>query len=219
MAKKVIRIGVISDTHQHRLEGLPPALREMLGRVDLVLHMGDFVCMDLVDTLRTLNNFRGIAGNHDPHSIKDLFPRTDLIEVNGKRLGLLHGYWFPFFCEHRSLARFKKEKVDAIIYGHTHVIRNEISHNILFFNPGTASAMWPAPWKTYGIVNVGEDVSGEIIEVGKKEKGKLEKVADRFITRDRVLELACGGVRQPDHAEVGLAEARLPESAGSGGGR
>jgi putative phosphoesterase len=197
---KVTRIGVISDTHHHHLEELPPALKEMLASVDLILHMGDFVCMELLEELRRKNNFHGIAGNHDPHSIKAILPRTDLIEVNGKRLGLLHGYWFPFFCEHRSLARFAREKVDAIIYGHTHVIRNEVSHNILFFNPGTASAMWPAPWKTFGILTVGDKIKGEIVELARKQKGSLEKVFDRFITRDKIVELSCGSMRNPDYA-------------------
>jgi uncharacterized protein len=171
----------------------------MMEQVDLILHMGDFVCMDLVDVLKSKNNFHGIAGNHDPHSIKALFPRHDLIEVNGKRLGLLHGYWFPLFCEHRSLARFEKEKVDAIIYGHTHVIRNQMSHNILFFNPGSASAMWPSPWKTYGVLNVGEDIRGEIVSTGDKEKSSLEQRLDKFVTRDKIMQWVCGTPRQPDY--------------------
>jgi uncharacterized protein len=172
----------------------------MINQVDLILHMGDFVCMDLVDILKSKNNFHGIAGNHDPHSIKAIFPRHDLIEVNGKRLGLLHGYWFPLFCEHRSLARFEKEKVDAIIYGHTHVIRNEMSHNILFFNPGSATSMWPSPWKTYGILNVGAEIRGEIVSTGNKEKSGLERRLDKFVTRDKIMKWACGTPRQPDYA-------------------
>jgi uncharacterized protein len=202
---------VISDTHQHRLEDLPAALNEMMGQVDLILHMGDFVCMDLVDMLKKMNNFHGIAGNHDPHSIKAIFPKDDLIEVNGKRLGLLHGYWFPFFCDDRSRARFRGENVDAIIYGHTHVIRNEITNGTLFFNPGTASAMWPAPWKTYGILNVGEEVKGEIVEVGKKEKGKFEKMFDKAVTRETILKLTCG-TRYPDHSASSSGGQRREDS-------
>jgi putative phosphoesterase len=204
---------VISDTHMHRLEDFSSALKEMLNQVDLILHMGDFVCMDLVDSLRKMNNFHGIAGNHDPHSIKALFPKTDLIEVNGKRLGLLHGYWFPFFCQDRSLARFRKEKVDAIIYGHTHVIRNEVAHDILFFNPGTASAMWPAPWKTFGILNVGENIEGEIVAVQNKEKGKLEQIIDKVVTRDTIMKLACGP-RRPDYSASSAIDGQTTQISG-----
>jgi putative phosphoesterase len=198
LAQKVTRIGVISDTHQRQLEDFPPALKAMMKQVDLILHLGDFVCMDVVDFLKRMNNFHGIAGNHDPHSIKALLPKNDLIEVNGKRLGLFHGYWFPFFFQQSSLARLKKEKVDAIVYGHTHVIRNEVAHDILFFNPGTASARWPAPWKTYGILNVGDTVKGEIVRVENKKKGRLEKIIDTVVTRDTILKLACGAPRYPD---------------------
>ena len=126
---KVIRIGVLADTHVHDLKEISPTLLDNLKTMDLVIHLGDFVSMDLVDYFKSFNNFYGVAGNHDPHTIKAILRRSDVIEVNGKRLGLLHGYWFPFFCDHRSRARFKKEHVDAILYGHTHVIRNEVEDN------------------------------------------------------------------------------------------
>jgi putative phosphoesterase len=198
LTKKATRIAVLSDTHFHHFNEVPSSLLESLKTFDMVIHLGDFVNKDLVEYFRSFNNFYGIAGNHDPQSVKKILPKTDVIQVNGKRLGLLHGYWFPLFCQDRSLARFKNDKVDAILYGHTHIIRNEIAKNILFFNPGSASALWPAPWKTYGVLNVGETVTGEIITIPGEGMRGFSKYTDAIINRNQVLRCICGKERNPD---------------------
>jgi uncharacterized protein len=204
LSGKVVKIGVLSDTHIHTLKEIPPAFLESLRGFDIIIHLGDFVCMELVEYLKSFNNFYGIAGNHDPHSIKSILPSQDVVEVNGKRLGLIHGYWFPLFCQHRSLARFKRDKVDAILYGHTHVIRNEMVNNILFFNPGSALALWPAPWKTLGILSVGDTVTGEIVSVSGKGKAGFAKITDSMIDRNTVIKYVCGSSRVPDYHLHGL---------------
>jgi putative phosphoesterase len=198
LSTKVTRIAVLSDTHFNHFSEVPASLLESLKTFDLVIHLGDFVNKDLVEYFRSYNNFYGIAGNHDPQSVKKILPKTDVILVNGKRLGLLHGYRFPFFYQPRSLARFKKDNVDAILYGHTHVIRNEIANNILFFNPGSASALWPAPWKTYGVLNVGETVSGEIIAMPGEGMRGFSRLTDAVIKRNRLLKWICGLDRNRD---------------------
>ncbi len=199
MGKTTVRIGVLSDTHIHHMDDFPPSLMDTLKRFDMVIHLGDFVCPELVEYFRSLNNFYGIAGNHDPRCVKAILPRADVIEVNGKRLGLLHGYWFPLFTQHRSIARFRKEKVDAILYGHTHVIRNEIAQNIRFFNPGSAFALWPAPWKTYGILSVGETIKGEIVSIAGKGPVGFARLTDAIVDRNTVLKWVCGTPRAPDY--------------------
>ncbi len=201
MSKKVTRIGVLSDTHYHKFDEVPSSLLESFKVFDLIIHLGDFVNKDLVEYYRSFNNFYGIAGNHDPQSVKKMLPKTDVIEVNGKRLGLMHGYWFPFFCQDRSLARFRKDKVDAILYGHTHIIRNETAKDILFFNPGSASALWPAPWRTYGVLNVGESLKGEIISIPGESTRSFSKFTDAFVKRNQVLRWVCGAERNPDSSE------------------
>lgn len=195
----MVKIGVLSDTHIRSLQEVPLSFLESLKAFDLVVHLGDFISPELVDYLKSLNNFFGIAGNHDPQPIKAILPGQDIIEVNGKRLGLMHGYWFPFFCQHRSLARFKKDKVDAILYGHTHVIRNERVNNILFFNPGSASGLWPAPWKTFGVLSVGKTIRGEIVSVTGKGKAGFARLTDAVIDRNTVIRWVCGGQRIPDY--------------------
>jgi putative phosphoesterase len=197
---KVTRIGVISDTHLHHLKDVPASLLNIASQYDLIIHLGDFVCMEMVEHFRSFNNFYGIAGNHDPHNIKAILPKSDVIEINGKRLGLLHGYWFPWFCGHRSLGRFKNERVDAILYGHTHVIRNQVKDNILWFNPGSASALWPAPWITYGILSVGDSITGEIVSIPGTSRRGFSKLTDLVVSRNTIIKWVCGSPRLPDYS-------------------
>jgi len=54
--------------------------------------------------------------------------------------------------------------VDVIVYGHTHIAVNHRVKEILFFNPGSATR--PSNGKgTLGILHVGEEIAGEIIEI------------------------------------------------------
>lgn len=199
---KVTRIGVLADTHIHELKEITPTLLEHLKSMDLVIHLGDFVSMELVDYFKSFNNFYGVAGNHDPHPIKAILHRSDVIEVNGKRLGLLHGYWCPLFCDHRSMSRFRNERVDAILYGHTHVIRNEVKDSVLWFNPGSAAALWPAPWITYGVLEVGESITGKIVSIAGKRRAGFSKLTDAIVSRNTIIKWVCGAPRAPDLAKI-----------------
>ena len=199
MSKKLTQIAVLSDTHIHSLAELPAGLIEVLQKADAIFHLGDFVRMELIEYLKSLNsNFYGVYGNHDPQYIKRMMPRAEMVEVNGKRMGLFHGYWFPFFTKERIKAIFRKDKVDAIIYGHTHVIRNEIIDDILFFNPGSATAQWPAPWKTYGLLKIDEQIKGQVVSFAEKDRIGISKYVDAVTSRESVIRLACGAQRNPD---------------------
>ena len=47
-----MKILVLSDTHLYKLEDLPGSLLEELGRVDLVVHAGDFDTFEFYDKLK-----------------------------------------------------------------------------------------------------------------------------------------------------------------------
>jgi len=86
------------------------------------------------------------------------------VDLDGKRLGLIHGWGAPWGMRGRIRDRF--EGVDAVLYGHTHMARNESIGGVLFFNPGSASGRFPALGRTYGLITVEESLSGEIITIG-----------------------------------------------------
>jgi len=133
----------------------------------MVVHLGDFNSEDLVNDLKEITNFRGVAGNHDSH-IPGL-PEKDLVEVNEKRIGIIHGHGcvFPFGFKWGLLTQFDGN-MDAILYGHTHSPRNTIEEGILFFNPGSVCGRFPAMRRSYGVVTVAEEITGELITLETK---------------------------------------------------
>src|SRR3972149_7772203 len=112
-----MRIAVLSDTHVSRIRELPKALVDRLKDVDLVVHVGDYTGKEFLDELRKLVNFRGVRGNMDPPDIRGALPDKDILEVNGKRIGLIHGLGAPIGLEERIRKEF--ENVHAIVYGHS----------------------------------------------------------------------------------------------------
>jgi len=169
-----MRIGVIADTHVHRISELPSSLINELTRMDMVIHLGDFHSEDLVNDLKEISDFHGVAGNHDMH-IPGL-PEKDMVEVNGRRIGIIHGHGcvFPFGFKWGLLTQFEG-KMDAILYGHTHSVRNIIEEGVLFFNPGSVCGRFPAMHRSYGVLTVGEELSGEVITIENKRYFYLNK--------------------------------------------
>jgi uncharacterized protein len=169
-----MKIGVIADTHVGRISELPESLITSLKEMDMVLHLGDFHSVDLVNDLKEITNFRGVAGNHDNH-IPGL-PEKDLIEVGSKRIGIIHGHGcvFPFGFKWGLMTEFNG-KIDAILYGHTHSARNMMEEGILFFNPGSVIGRFPAMHRSYGVLTVGDQIYSKIITIEPKRYFYLHK--------------------------------------------
>jgi len=158
-----VKVGVVSDTHVSRIDQLPPKLVDGLKEVDLIIHLGDYTGKELLDSLRGLGDFRGVFGNMDSSSVRAELPEKEVIEANGKMLGLIHGWGAPWGIHKKIKDRF--EGVDAVLYGHTHIAKIETVGGILFFNPGSATGRFPALRKTYGILVIEESLQGEIITI------------------------------------------------------
>ena len=147
-------IGVISDTHAHLFEELPDKLLAALSGVNLIIHAGDIVAVAILKGLEQIAEVKTVQGNMDSDEIKASLPQKELLVVNGKKIGIIHGWGGPWGIEHRIRKAF--DNVDIIVYGHSHQTKNELIEGILFFNPGLAR-------KSFGILTLGEEVRGEII--------------------------------------------------------
>jgi putative phosphoesterase len=165
-----MKIGVLADTHMNNIEQLPRSMLDSLRRTDLIVHLGDYDSLDVVHQLSMLGDFLGITGNHDGPEICSLLPEQEILEVKGKRLALVHGHGcvMPFGFRRGLLKRFKGERIDAVLYGHTHVIKNMYHSDVLFFNPGSAVGRFPSSGKSYGILTVGASIHSEIFYVSEK---------------------------------------------------
>lgn len=158
-----MRVAVLSDTHLSGIDQLPPKLLDGLGAVDLIVHLGDYTGEGLLEGLRSLGEFRGVRGNMDPPLLRGMMPETEVLEIGGKRLGLIHGWGAPWGLQKRVRGRFKG--VDAILYGHTHLAASDIVEGTMFLNPGSASGKFPAMHKTYGILTIEESIEWQIVAV------------------------------------------------------
>jgi len=169
-----MKIGVISDTHVHRISELPSSLINTLARMDMVIHLGDFHSEALVNDLKEIAEFHGVAGNHDGN-IPGL-PDKAVVGVNDKQIGIIHGHGcvFPFGFKWGLLSQFEQQ-VDAILYGHTHSARNTMEDGILFFNPGSVVGRFPAMHRSYGILTVGDEITSEIVTLEAKRYYSLPR--------------------------------------------
>jgi putative phosphoesterase len=122
-----MRVGVISDTH-----GLlrPEALQTLAG-VDRILHAGDIGDPAILDRLRAIAPLTAIRGNIDTAGTCALLPPTEVIELAGKLIYLIHDR------EDLDLNP-AAAGIDVVITGHSHRAVVETLKGVLYLNPGSA---------------------------------------------------------------------------------
>lgn len=158
------RIAVISDTHIPKAaQDLPESVYNELENVDLILHAGDLVEMAVLQKLQNIAPTRAVQGNMDMDEVKAALPEKDIIEVEKFKIGLIHGYGSPGRLVTTVSNEFKN--VDVIVFGHSHSPFSERVKNTLFFNPGSPTDKIFAPYNSFGILEVGEEIKGRIIRL------------------------------------------------------
>ncbi|MEK7814088.1 MAG: metallophosphoesterase family protein [Candidatus Desantisbacteria bacterium] len=168
-----MRIGVTSDTHiPVRGHSLPAILIQEFSNVDLILHAGDILTMDVLRELEKLAPVKAVCGNMDKPEISEHLEQKMVIEVEDVRIGLIHGSGSKIGLASRIKKEFSNnaapanQAVDCIVYGHTHVPECRIEDNILFFNPGSPTDTVFAPYRSFGIIEVnGNKMKGILINV------------------------------------------------------
>lgn len=151
-----MKIGVLSDTHLHSAEELPRQIIEAFSEVDLIVHTGDFVMTAVLEGLQKIGDVKAVHGNMDCEELRKILPEKENLVIKGRRIGIIHGSGAPWGIENRIRGEF--DRVDVILYGHTHQANSEVIGGVLFFNPGQAK-------NSYGILQVDEDIRGQIIRV------------------------------------------------------
>lgn len=165
MAEKSVRIGVLSDTHLHRVSGgFKDLLDHTLADTDVLFHVGDFTSPQILEYLSG-RPFYGVCGNMDPLEIQSRLPGKCVVELGGYRFGLVHGWGSSEGLEERVSDVF--QHVDVIVYGHSHKPMNRVREGVLLFNPGTACGYSAEGLHSVGILECGEKVRGEIVRVDR----------------------------------------------------
>ena len=120
-------VGVISDTH-----GLlrPEAIRALEG-VSLIIHAGDIGTPAILDRLENIAPVIAVRGNTDEERWACRLPLTEVVEIGGISLYVLH-----------DLSKLDLSPAvsgfSAVVTGHTHRPAIENKNGVLFLNPGSA---------------------------------------------------------------------------------
>jgi putative phosphoesterase len=160
-----MKIGVISDTHiPYAASQLPSKIYEDFKNVDLILHAGDLVDISVLEELKKMADVQAVHGNMDAPKVFKLLPEKKIINIGTHSIGLTHGHGPPFNLIHRVREEFT-QKVDVIVFGHSHSPVNKIQDGILFFNPGSPTDRVFAKHNSYGILTVNKGIKGEIVRL------------------------------------------------------
>ena len=149
-------IGVISDTHiPDRVREIPKKAFEALVKMDLVIHAGDMVAFDVLESFRKFfHKVVAVKGNMDEERLQNTLPEKEIITVEGIRIGITHGRGPAHHILDTIKDEFKEERLNIIIFGHSHTPFNETIDGILYFNPGSLTDTFYAPYNSYGVIEI-----------------------------------------------------------------
>ena len=166
-AKTVI---VMADTHVKALQDLPAELLAAIRKADYIIHLGDFTSLELLNDLRKTGKFYGIRGNHDDLDLHPELKEMETVEIGGKNIGLIHGLIVPIASRSRMIKNFYKKgkRIQAVLYGHTHIPTIKRKKGVFFFNPGSVAGKFPAPIKSFGRLTIDGTINAEIITLDKR---------------------------------------------------
>ena len=130
-------IGLISDTHiPDRARILPQNVIDAFSDVELILHAGDLTSPKVIDELEEIAPVMAVQGNMDRANGIDL-PKAKIVEVEGLKIGLIHGEVYPRADSDQLLYLAKELNVDILVSGHSHQPKIEQKEGILLLNPGS----------------------------------------------------------------------------------
>ena len=151
-----MRIGVISDTHGLlRPEAL--ALFRDAG-VEHILHAGDIGDMAILEALGTIAPVTAIRGNVDLSGPSSMLPATEVVELGGKLIYLVHSV-------HDLDISPASAGVSVVISGHSHRTSIDTREGVLYFNPGSAGPRRFSLPVTAGLLILEEGIDASVVEI------------------------------------------------------
>ena len=167
--KNIKKLVILSDTHiPVRAAKIPEQIIEQFKDADLIIHAGDYQTIEVVNSLESYGKFVGVCGNMDSDDIAEKLPEKAIINIKNNdkefKIGITHGSGPPQGLAERIFIFFK-EKLDCIIFGHSHKPFNEIINNTLIFNAGSPTDTVFTNINTFGILTIDNEIKGEIIKL------------------------------------------------------
>jgi putative phosphoesterase len=126
-ARRLIRVGVISDTHGLLRREAVAALRG----AELIIHAGDIGRPEILEELRAIAPTVAVRGNVDRQAWAADLPAAQSVRVADATFWLLH-----------DISRLdvdpKAAGFRAVIYGHSHSPLIAVRQGVVYLNPGSA---------------------------------------------------------------------------------
>ena len=159
---------IIGDTHSNSFDDLPCEMRTYLNNVDWVFHVGDFISESVLEGFINIkgSHFIGVYGNADPLQIRKVLPAKKIVEIGGKRIGCTHPDRGGSENNAKRIVidRFTNEKLDIILFGHTHHPLLTTINGTLFINPGKGylEEIFFGPPTTIALLTINNKIQAEI---------------------------------------------------------
>ena len=149
-------LAVIADTHLPRgARRLPDACVERIAASELVLHAGDFVSEEVLESLESIGPpVVGVHGNIDSPALRRRLPAERLIEAAGARIAMVHDAGPAAGRLTRLRRRFPD--ADAVVFGHSHIPLHESADGFQIFNPGSPTDRRRQPRHTMGLAEAAD---------------------------------------------------------------
>jgi hypothetical protein len=148
-------VGVISDTHGL----LRPQAMDALQGSQHIIRAGDIGAADIIPALREIAPVTAIRGNvdHEPWTMQ--FPETDVAELAGLQIYVIHSV--QALDLNPRAAGFA-----AVVSGHSHQPNQLLKDGVLYFNPGSAGPRrFKLPISVGRLELVNGKLTGRIIEL------------------------------------------------------
>ena len=167
-----MKTGLISDTHSPAMGKHPPdEVALAFADVDLILHAGDIYTSACLDWLEEIAPVLAVEVPPAPCFGDPRVARKRVVDIGGRPVGLVHdlvilGHGFevaPGIMERQVsddepladyLEQFFGERVEAVVFGDTHIPMVERHQGILFVNPGSPTL--PRQRRELGMVGIME---------------------------------------------------------------
>ncbi len=142
-----MKIGIISDTHDH-VQNIEKSVKLFnKEKVGMVIHLGDWCSPFSPDFFAKLKcPLRGVLGNNDADVFLllrkekkyvvdlEIHKRIFVTTIGGKRIAAYHGD-----DDEITRALIASTEYDVVLTGHTHVQKVQHFGRVLHINPGTIS--------------------------------------------------------------------------------
>jgi len=132
-----VRLLLLADTHlPTRARDLPPVVWSLVDDVDLVVHAGDWVEVELLDRLGARAQLLGCWGNNDGAPLRARLPEVARATLAGVRVAVVHETGGRSGREAR--ADRDHPGTDLLVFGHSHIPWDTVTPaGMRLLNPGS----------------------------------------------------------------------------------